>query len=135
MGGLQATRQTGAIKNRWVLMQAAEELVVWDHELLFTSVASEINKEMEALQPLEQTDSSAGECSCHFAHVCCLCTHLQVCRALLRSSNMCRGTLLRVLRMSPLFRTSHLPCLPKATVLKNIALCFVSPAASWLLGS
>eukprot|EP00891_Asterochloris_glomerata_P001553 jgi/Astpho2/1553/fgenesh1_pg.00026_%23_35_t len=41
--------------------QAAEELVVWDHELLFTSVASEINKEMEALQPLEQTDSSAGD--------------------------------------------------------------------------
>ena len=70
--------ETGATKNRWVLMQAAEELVVWDHELLFTSVASEINKEMEALQPLEQTDSSAGECSCHFAHVYCLCARLQI---------------------------------------------------------
>ena len=78
MGGLQAIHQTGAIKNRWVLMQAAEELVVWDHELLFTSVASEINKEMEALQPLEQTDSSSGECSCQLAHVCSLCTRLQL---------------------------------------------------------
>ena len=59
-------------------MQAAEELVVWDHELLFTSVASEINKEMEALQPSEQTDSSAGKCSRQTAHVCCLCACLQV---------------------------------------------------------
>ena len=77
MGGLGAPRQTGAIKNRWVVMQATEELVVWDHELLFTSVASEINKEMEALQPSEQTDS-AGECNCHIAHAWCLCSCLQV---------------------------------------------------------
>ena len=68
-------------KNRWVLMQAAEELVVWDHELLFTSVASEINKEMEALQPSEQTDSSAGEGSCHLL-MSAACVLSASCRAL-----------------------------------------------------